>query len=259
MITSRIIETRAAPINVLSGGSGPDLMFLHSAGGVTAEHPFLRALAGKYRVFAPQLPGYGDSGDSDNVRDMLDVTLHSFDVLEALGLERPILVGHSLGGMIAAEMAALRPREVDRLCLIAAAGLWLDAYPVPDIFTLLPRELPAYMFHDAEAGARMMATGGNMNDPDFLIPFLVTNARQLGMAGKFLFPIPERGLKERIHRIRARTVLVWGDSDRIFPAPYAQAFKGLIEGAELVSVPEAGHQVVLEQTGAVMAAIARLD
>jgi pimeloyl-ACP methyl ester carboxylesterase len=258
MITARKIATRAAEVNVLTGGSGPDLLFLHNAGGITAEHPFLQALASRYRVFAPQLPGYGDSGESDNIRDMLDVTLHSFDVLEALGLDRPILVGHSLGGMIAAEMAAIRPREVTRLCLIAPAGLWLDEYPAPDIFTLLPRELPAYMFHDAEAGARMMATGGNMNDPEFLIPFLVTNARQLGMAGKLLFPIPDRGLKERIHRITARTVLVWGDSDRIFPAPYAQAFKALIRGAELVSVPDAGHQVVLEKTGAVMAAIARL-
>jgi len=258
MITARKIQTRAAEVNVLTGGTGPDLLFLHNAGGVTAENPFLVALARHYRVFAPQLPGYGDSGDSDNIRDMLDVTLHSFDVLEALGLDRPLLVGHSLGGMIAAEMAALRPREVEKLCLIASAGLWLDDHPVPDIFTLLPREFPAYMFHDAEAGARMMATGGNMNDPAFLIPFLVTNARQLGMAGKFLFPIPDRGLRERIHRIRARTVLVWGDSDRIFPAPYAQAFKSLIAGAELVSIPNAGHQVVLEQTGAVLAAIARL-
>ncbi|MCX7377034.1 MAG: alpha/beta hydrolase [Alphaproteobacteria bacterium] len=258
MITTRKIATRAAEVNVLSGGTGPDLLFLHNAGGVTAENPFLLALAKKYRVFAPQLPGYGDSGDSDNIRDMLDVTLHSFDVLEALGLEKPLLVGHSLGGMIAAEMAALRPREVEKLCLIASAGLWLDAYPVPDIFTLLPREFPAYMFHDAEAGAKIMATGGNMNDPAFLIPFLVTNARQLGMAGKFLFPIPDRGLKERIHRIRARTILVWGDSDRIFPAPYAQAFKSLVPGAELVSIPDAGHQVVLEQTNAVMAAIGRL-
>lgn len=258
MITARKIQTRAAAVNVLVGGSGPDLLFLHNAGGVTAENPFLLALAAKYRVFAPQLPGYGDSGESDNIRDMLDVTLHSFDVLEALGLNKPIVVGHSLGGMIAAEMAAIRPREVEKLCLIASAGLWLDEYPVPDIFTLLPREFPAYMFHDAEAGAKMMATGGNMNDPAFLIPFLVTNARQLGMAGKFLFPIPERGLKERIHRIRARTILVWGDSDRIFPAPYAQAFKTLIQGSELVSIPNAGHQVVLEQTDAVMAAIARL-
>ena len=67
-----------------------------------------------------------------------------------------------------------------------------------------------------------------------------------------------RGLKERIHRIKARTVLVWGDSDRLFPAPYAHAFKDSIGSSELVIVPEAGHMVPVEQTGSVMAAIARL-
>ena len=190
---------------------------------------------------------------------MLDVTLHTFDVLEGLGLHKPILVGHSLGGMIAAEMAAIRPAEIDRLCLVAAAGLWLDAYPVPDIFTLLPREFPGMLFHDEEAGRAMMTSNVNINDPAFLIPFLVTNARQMGMAGKFLFPIPERGLKDRIHRIKAKTVLVWGDSDKLFPAPYAHAFKEAIAGSELVIAPEAGHMVTVEKTQAVLAAIARLS
>ena len=258
MITSRKIDTRAATVNVLEGGEGPDLLFLHAAGGITADNPFLNRLAKSYRVFAPQMPGYGDSGESDNIRDMLDITLHTFDVLEKLGLSRPILVGHSLGGMIAAEMAAVCPNDVDRLCLIAAAGLWLDAHPVPDIFTLLPREFPEYMFHDVEAGRAMMTANLNINDPAFLIPFLVTNARQLGMAGKFLFPIPERGLKDRMYRIKARTVLVWGDSDRLFPAPYAHAFKDGIAHAELVIVPEAGHMVPLEKPDATLAAIARL-
>jgi pimeloyl-ACP methyl ester carboxylesterase len=258
MITSRKIDTRAATVNVLEGGEGPDLLFLHAAGGVAADNPFLNALAKSYRVFAPQMPGYGDSGESDNIRDMLDITLHTFDVAEKLGLSKPILVGHSLGGMIAAEMAAVCPNDVDRLCLIAAAGLWLDEYPVPDIFTLLPREFPEYMFHNVEAGRAMMTANLNINDPAFLIPFLVTNARQLGMAGKFLFPIPERGLKDRMYRIKARTVLVWGDSDRLFPAPYAHAFKDAIAGAELVILPEAGHMVPLEQTAATLAAIARL-
>lgn len=258
MIAARRIATRAGGINVLEGGEGPDLFFLHAAGGIAADNSFLAALARRYRVFAPQLPGYGDSDDSPHIRDMLDVTLHSFDVMEKLGLSKPIIVGHSLGGMIAAEMAAVCPNDVDRLCLIAAAGLWLDDHPVPDIFTLLPREFPEYMFHDAETGKAMMAARGDLNDPAFLIPFLVTNARQLGMAGKFLFPIPERGLKDRMYRIKARTVLVWGDSDRLFPAPYAHAFKDGIAGAELVIVPEAGHMVPLEQTAAVIAAIGRL-
>ena len=69
------------------------------------------------------------------MRDMLDFTLHSWDVVEALGLKNPILVGHSMGGMIAAEMAALAPNDVSRLALICPAGLWLDDHPIVDIFS----------------------------------------------------------------------------------------------------------------------------
>ena len=258
MMQTRTVVTHHAPVVVLGGGSGADLVFLHGAGGVAADDPFLARLATRYRVHAPLLPGYGESAEAPSIRDMLDVTLHTFDVIEALGLRRPLLVGHSLGGMIAAEMAAIAPHEVERLVLISAAGLWIDAYPVPDFFSLLPWELPGLLFHDAEAGQAAMTRNVDMSDPKFLVPFLVTNARQLGMAGKFLFPIPERGLAERLYRIQARTVLVWGDSDKVFPAPYAQAFKAGIAGAELVSVANAGHMVTVEQPDAVLAAIGRL-
>jgi pimeloyl-ACP methyl ester carboxylesterase len=258
VIELRKIPTARTEIHVLEGGSGPDLVFLHSAGGLKPDDPFLLRLAERYHVRAPLLPGYGDSPESGDIRDMLDVTLLTFEVIEALGLSKPLLVGHSLGGMIAAEMAAVCPNEVDRLCLIAPAGLWLDAYPAPDIFSMLPKDFPPTLFHDAELGASLITENVDIKDPKFLIPFLVTNARQLGMAGKLLFPIPERGLKDRIHRVRARTVLVWGDSDRVFPAPYAQAWKAAIRGAELVSVPDAGHMSTLEQPDAVLAAIGRL-
>jgi pimeloyl-ACP methyl ester carboxylesterase len=258
VIGVRTVPTKHAEIHVLQGGSGPDLVFLHAAGGLAPDDPFLTRLAAKYTVHAPLLPGYGDSPESGAIRDMLDVTLLTFDVLAALGVSKPLLVGHSLGGMIAAEMAAVCPNEVERLCLIAPAGLWLDPHPAPDIFAMLPRDLPALLFHDAALGERLMTSNVDIKDPQFLIPFLVTNARQLGMAGKLLFPIPERGLKDRIHRIKARTVLVWGGSDHVFPAPYAQAWKAAIGGAELVSVPDAGHVVTAEQPEAVLAAIGRL-
>ena len=189
---------------------------------------------------------------------MLDFTLHSWDVVTALGLKDPILVGHSMGGMIAAEMAAVQPNDVSRLVLIAPAGLWDDDHPIPDIFTTLPFEMPALLFHDEVAGAAMLTAGRNVTDPNFLQTDLVTNARQLGMAGRILFPVPERGLAGRMHRIRARTVIVWGDSDRLIPPVYAHAFKKGILGAELVSIPEAGHMVTLEHPKAVAEAIARL-
>jgi pimeloyl-ACP methyl ester carboxylesterase len=246
-------------IRVFEAGDGRPLVFLHSAGGVTADNPFLAALSQHWHVYAPLLPGYGDSEGADSLRDMLAVTLHTFDVIDALRLDRPILVGHSLGGMIAAEMAAVAPREVELLGLIAPAGLWLDAHPVPDLFSKLPHELPALLFYDAAFGERMMTAGGDLDDPKFLEEFLVRNARQLAMAGKLLFPIPDRGLDERLYRIRATTVVIWGDSDKVIPPAHGDAFCRGIAGAELICIPEAGHMVIVEHPEAVVRALMRLE
>lgn len=254
----KTVQTRHVPVRYFEGGTGPDLVYLHGAGGVTAEDPFLQALAAKHHVYAPLIPGYGDSQEAPEIRDMLDFTLHTWDVVEALGLKDPILVGHSMGGMIAAEMAAVAPNDVSRLALICPAGLWDDDHPIADIFSLLPFEMPAVLFHDAVAGAAMLTAGRNVEDPNFLQTYLVNNARQLGMAGRILFPIPERGLVERLYRIKAKTVIVWGDSDRLTPPFYAHGFKKGIAGSELVSIPEAGHMVIVEKTPAVVEAIGRL-
>jgi len=250
------LKPSGARIQVFEAGRGKDLLFLHGAGGHMPNDRLLAALAGKYRVLAPLLPGYGQSTGEDGLRDMLDVTLHSLDVLEALKLTKPIVVGHSMGGMIAAEMAAIAHTEVTRLCLLAPAGLWLDDRPIVDIFAKLPYELPALLFHDAELGKKLLtAGGGSMDDPEFLKQFLVTRARQLGMAGKLLFPIPDRGLGERLHRITARTLIVWGREDALVPATYGDAFKRAISKAKLVKVAKAGHAVGQEQPAAVLKAI----
>ncbi|HWA92717.1 MAG TPA: alpha/beta hydrolase [Rhizomicrobium sp.] len=254
----KTVATPHVPVRVFEGGSGAPLLFLHGAGGLTAEDPFLNALAAKYHVYAPLLPGYGDSEECAGLRDMLDIALHNLDLVDALGLKDPLLVGHSMGGMIAAEMAAIDNHRFSRLALIAPAGLWLDDHPIPDLFSLVPYEYPPLLFHDVEAGTALITQGVAFDDPEWLKGFLVTNARQLGMAGKILFPIPERGLAQRLYRVRAKTLLVWGDSDRLISPVYAQAFKKAIPRAELVSIPEAGHMAIWERTAKVMAALERI-
>jgi pimeloyl-ACP methyl ester carboxylesterase len=252
---TKTVETEHAPIRYLEGGSGDPLVFFHGAGGMTPEDPLLAELASRFHVYAPYLPGYGETEECGTLRDMLDFALHGWDVVEALGLTNPILVGHSMGGMIAAEMAALAPNDVSRLALICPAGLWLDDHPIVDLFSLLPFEMPKYLFHDPEAGAAQMTRGLDLSDPKFLQDYLVRNARQLGMAGKLLFPIPERGLAERLYRVKARTVIVWGESDRMIPPIYGPAFQSAIAGARLVNVPEAGHMVIAEKPGEVARAV----
>jgi pimeloyl-ACP methyl ester carboxylesterase len=240
----------------VQAGKGRDLLFLHGAGGHMPNDPLLAALATKYRISAPLLPGYGQSEGEDGLRDMLDVTLHVLDVMERLKLRKPIVVGHSMGGMIAAEMASTAHTEIEKLCLLAPAGLWLDDHPIVDIFAKLPYELPALLFHDAEAGKKLLTAGGaDMGDMEFLKQFLVMNARRLGMAGKLLFPIPDRGLAARLHRITARTLIVWGREDVLIPPVYGDAFKKAVSKSKLVKIAGGGHAVGLEKPTAVLKAI----
>ena len=250
------LKTPPAKVEIVEAGKGKDLLFLHGAGGHMPNDPLLAALATKFHVVAPLLPGYGRSEGEDGLRDMLDVTLHALDVMERLKLKKPIVVGHSMGGMIASEMAAIAHTEIERLCLLAPAGLWLDDHPIADIFAKLPFELPPLLFHDDDKGRAILTAGmGDMGDLEFLKQFLVMNARRLGMAGKILFPIPDRGLAQRLHRITAKTLIVWGREDVLIPPVYGDAFKRAISGSKLVRIAKAGHAVGQEKPDAVLKAI----
>ena len=254
----KTIKTPRVPVRYLEGGAGRPLVFLHGAGRMNDDLPFLNPLSEKFHVYAPLVPGYGDSEECPELFDMLDFALHTWDVVDALDLKDPVLTGFSMGGMIASEMAAIAPNDVSRLALIAPAGLWLDEHPIPDIFAMMPYELPHYLFYDEEAGARLMAPDGDMSDSKFLQAFLVQNARQLGAAGKILFPIPERGLATRLYRIKAKTVLIWGACDRLIPAVYAHAFQRGIRDSSVVMIQEAAHLVPFEKTSEVVDTISRL-
>jgi pimeloyl-ACP methyl ester carboxylesterase len=152
----RTIETRRGiKLRVREAGAGAPLLFLHGAGGLLPEEPLLTKLAERFQVFAPTWPGFGAEPGEDLLEDMLDFTLHGLDVVEALGLERPYLVGHSMGGMIAAEMACVANASFGKLALLAPVGLWLDAHPIPDLFATTPWELPPLLFADPAAGQKL--------------------------------------------------------------------------------------------------------
>jgi len=253
----RWVETRrGARCRVLEGGSGAPLVFLHGAGGLLADNPFLDALASRYHVLAPEWPGYGESTGEERLEDMLDFTLHGWDLVEALGLVRPHLVGHSMGGMIAAEMACVGPRDVDALVLVAAAGLWLDAHPVPDLYALQLHEFPEHLFQDAARGVALLTAGVQADDPQSVRQFYIAHSRRLAMAGKILFPIPNRGVAKRLYRLRARTLVLWGAGDRLIPPVYAEQWGRSIPGARVEVVAGAGHMLPYEQPDAFVRAVA---
>jgi pimeloyl-ACP methyl ester carboxylesterase len=255
----RITTGRGVSCRVRRGGAdavGPPIVFLHGTAGLEFEDPLLESLASSHPVVAPELPGYGESTGGELLDDMLDFALHGWDVVSGLGVERPVLAGHSMGGMIAAEMASLCPDAVAGVVLIAPLGLWLDDHPIPDLFATLPHDVPALLFNDVDLGASLLAGGVDFSDNDALIAFFGGNANRLGMAGKILFPIPDRRLATRLYRLRAPTMLVWGAADRYVPVVYADAWRRLIDGATVEVVPDAGHMVTVERPVEIAALIA---
>jgi pimeloyl-ACP methyl ester carboxylesterase len=255
-VKAQLVETkRGTRCRVFEAGGGAPLVYLHGAGGLLGDNPFLDQLAQRYHVFAPEWPGYGESTGEDLLEDMLDFTLHGWDLVDALGLRQPHLIGHSMGGMIAAEMACLCPREVGRLVLVAPAGLWLDTHPIPDIFAMLPFQIAEALFVDPQAGQQLMTGGADLSDMEALKEFYITSQRRLTMAGKILFPIPNRRLSKRLYRLTAPTLLVWGASDRLIVPAYAEQWRRLIPGAKLETIAGAGHMLPYEQPDAFSKAV----
>ncbi len=253
---SLTVETpKGTRCRVLEGGSGAPLVFLHGAGGLFAENPFLEQLAQRYHVFAPELPGYGESSGEELLEDMLDFTLHGWDVADALGLRQPHLVGHSMGGMIAAEMACIAPHDVGRLVLASAAGLWIDEHPIPDVFAMLPYQIAEVLFQDPARGQALLTGGANLSDMEALKEFYLGTQRRLAMAGKILFPIPNRRVAKRLYRLTAPTLIVWGAQDRLIPPVYGQRWAELIPGARLTLLEGAGHMAPYEEPEAFVSAL----
>jgi pimeloyl-ACP methyl ester carboxylesterase len=256
MMKSQYLTTkRGCRVRVLEEGGGAPVVFLHGAGGLLPENPFLHALAKKYHVFAPELPGYGDSTGEDLLEDMLDFTLHAADVLAELRIDKPHLIGHSMGGMIAAEMAATAPNDLGKLVLVDAAGLWIPEQPIPDLYAMLPHEYPKYLFHDPGAGLALLTGGLDFSNLEVLAEFYIANSRRMAMAGKILFPIPNRRLSKRLYRIKAETLIVWGASDALIPPVYAERWNRSIAGSRLVQIREAGHMVPYEQPEVFVSAV----
>jgi pimeloyl-ACP methyl ester carboxylesterase len=241
---------------VIEDGAGAPLLYLHGVDGVCEGDPFLARLAQRHHVVAPMLPGFGASSGTEQLRDIHDLIYYQLDLLDALGLRGLPVVGHSLGGMIAAELAAVQPERLSALVLIDAFGLWNPQYPVADFFVMSPKDLAAATYYDADSPiAKQAAEAPESNEA--YVAFALERAKSLATAAKYLWPLPNRGLAARAHRISAPTLVLWGEADKIAPPQYAQEFKALIPQAEIEIVPKAGHLPQVEQLDATVEAIDR--
>src|SRR5262245_34169114 len=238
--------------HVKTAGSGPPLVFLHGAYGL-AWDPFLDALAEAHTVYAPEHPGT-TPGDPDAilaVDDLWDLVLYYDDLFDQLGIDAPALVGHSFGAMVAAEVAATHRHRVSRLVLISPIGLWRDDAPVQNWMTIAPDVLVKAVCVDPE-GPLAKQVFALPEDPQAQVDAVVQLTWTLGCTGKFVWPIPDKGLKKRLHRIQAPTLIIWGRQDGLVPPVYATEFGHRIRRSQVETVDHAAHLPHLEQLGTVV-------
>jgi pimeloyl-ACP methyl ester carboxylesterase len=243
------IQLTARPYSLpaTTAGQGSPLLFLHGYEGHPGQARFLDLLAVSRKVVAPEQIGFGKSHGFENVHDIFDVALAYRELLEQVGGGQPVdVVGHSFGGMMAAEAAAVSPHLVRKLVLVNAFGLWLDEAQVPDFFVMTPDELSAATFSDPshEAAAKVSSLTQDGLEPGEV---MIARTHNLSVAAKFMWPIPDRGLSRRLPYVKAPTLLLWGQDDKLAPPPYAEAFRNLLPNAQVRLIAGAGHYPQLEK------------
>jgi len=255
MPDARTIEIRSGTVafEVLTAGRGAPLVYFHSYYERSAWSPFLDLLARSFSVYAPAHPGVAGSTGVETLEDLLDLTLAYDELLAALGIDRAHLVGHSFGGMAAAELAAVFPACARSVTLVSPLGLWRDDAQPADVLILPADELAAVLWRDPASRVAVEWAAGAGGDPDDIAAQVESLRRRSSMA-KFAWPIPDKGLRRRLHRIAAPTLLVWGDEDRANPVVYADEWQRRVKGAALRLLP-GGHMILHEAPEAAARAV----
>lgn len=244
-VNGSMIDVRGDWIHLFEGGEGEPLVVLHGAGGGSDWLPYHELLAQEFHVYAPEHPGFGRSPLPDWVDTVEDLVYFYLDFLDTLGLERVHLLGQSIGGWIAAEIALRNSDRLRKLVLSAAAGLYVEGHPVADIFAIAPEKMPEFTYSDPGIAGSLPPP-----DPDLMIRNRAMTAR---LAWNPRFEDPK--LPVRLHRVSVPALVMWGDSDRIIPIEHGRQYERLIPNANLEVIPNAGHAVYAEQPEAFAKAV----
>jgi pimeloyl-ACP methyl ester carboxylesterase len=240
---SEFLDVAGVRTHLLRGGRGAPVLVLHPEFGANRWFPYHDALAAHFQVFAPDHPGFGQSDRPEWLDGIDDLVFHYVDLLDTLALERVSIVGTSLGGWIAAELAVAHPERLERLVLVGAAGLKVDGVERFDVFLHPIETTLQHLFHDPSRAAQFLPT-------DFGPDVIVRGYREATTLARLCWNpyLYNPKLPQRLRRITVPTLVLWGEHDTFLPLPHGEAYARLIRGATLQIVPQCGHFVPFEQT-----------
>ena len=258
----RWVFVEERPINVIELGSGPPLVFLHGLAGSWQNWlEQLPVFARDHRVIALDLPGFGASPMPREQISIGGFARIVDEVMRALDVERADLVGNSMGGFIAAEMAIAHPERVEHLVLVSAAGITSEHVPVA-------RAIPMLRFAER---VLLLTTGWVAAKSDLVArrprlrhatlsavtahpaqlpgPLAAEQLRGSGKPGFIdaFYALTHYPIRDRLGHIDAATLIVWGERDLVVPVRDADVFAQLIPDARKLVYPDTGHVPMLER------------
>ena len=233
---------RGLGIRSQRAGSGQPMLFLHGAAGLPLWNPFFEALSKRYDLRAPEHPGFGASDAAAWIRSVPDMSMYYLDMLDQLDLHDVHLIGHSLGGWIAAELAIRNCSRLTSLTLIAPAGTRVKGVPSGDNFIWDPEESIRNLFHDQRFADRILSHTETDEEADLALNSRFMAAR-LGWEPRWVDP----ALKNWLHRIQVPTLVLWGENDKLLPKSYASTWQDNIADSRAAFIPECGHLPQVEK------------
>ncbi|HEY8694567.1 MAG TPA: alpha/beta hydrolase [Chloroflexota bacterium] len=228
-------------VRVSVAGDGPPVLVLHGAGG-SNWRPGYDLLARRFRLYLPEHPGFGTTERPDWLETVQDLAVWYMDVIDRLKLAPVHLVGHSLGGWTAVELASLCSHQLRKLVLVDPAGLRVPGEQRIDLFRQTPEQGARTLYHDQSFADRMLAAQLTPEMAKAQIRNRNMTAR-LGWNPYLCNP----ALEPRLRRIPVPTLVVWGKQDKLIPLSHGELYAERIHGATLAVIDECGHLPPVEQ------------
>jgi len=242
-LTTTSYRLQGVDLQVRRKGVGPRMLVLHGGGGPVLSYPFADRLAERFELIEPVHPGFAGTPIPDHFDGLEDLVYLYLDLMDALALERTVVLGNSLGGWLAAEIAVRTTARIAKLIMVDAVGVKVggrEERDIVDVFATSQRELEKLMWHDP---ARAPDTS---KFTDEQLKIVAGNRVALSLYGWDPY-LHNPKLRHRLHRINVPTLFIWGASDRLVTPAYGRAYCGMIPGARMTIVERAGHAPHVEQ------------
>ena len=237
-------------VTVSEYGSGRPFLLLHGGGGPDTVARFGETLAAdeQVRVLVPVHPGFGGTPRPETLHTVTGLAALYVALLDQLGLDDVTVIGNSIGGWIAAEIAIQNSPRVSRAILIDAAGLEVPGHPVADFFSLTMDQVFELSFHNP---------GPYRIDPATLPPAAqaIAAGNRAALSAYAGRAMTDPTLGGRLREVAVPTLVIWGDSDQMVDPEYGRAFAAAIPGARFELLKDTGHMPQVETPGQLLEAI----